>query len=203
MPLRLFALLLLALTPALTGFTFYDNLLDWEAAVGAHALETFDDVPAQGIPDEGGAIVLDGFSITADGNHGALEPCGGLCPPKVEGGFFRGDIHGLNALDVPTFNQFDFHSSISAFALEVFDVEEDLIVYGDGFLLEVFFPNDDETVFVGIVLAAPITTVEFSAFYSGFSIDNVRSVAVIPEPSMAVLVGLGLIAMGVRPRRVE
>lgn len=194
-------LLLLAL-PALTGFSVHGDLGDWEAAVGAHALETFDAVPDQGIPEEGGSIVLDGFAIEADGNHGSANGgCPELCPPMVQGGFFRGDVH-----DSPpevSYNEFVFHAPVSAFALELFDVEDNLIsVYGDGFS-ELVYVDDDERLFLGFVLDAPVSRFGFGADFQGFSVDDVRWVTAIPEPSTALLLGAGLVAVSARHRRTR
>jgi hypothetical protein len=190
---RLAALLVLA--PFLFGFSTFSSYFDWQAAVGAHELETFDDVPDQGIPPEGGSITLDGFSIVADGNHsGDGDICSGLCSPKVEGGAFHGDVHGL-AGDSLTFNQFVFDAPISAFALEFSNVEDQEIgVFGDGFLVNAFV-DDLETEFIGVILDAPVSTLKFSAFYQNFTVDNLRWVSAespVPEPSGALILALGL-----------
>ena len=51
-------------------FRSYRSEQEWQAAVGpVSEIETFNDVPQQEIPQGGGSIVLDGFSIVADGNY--------------------------------------------------------------------------------------------------------------------------------------
>ena len=198
----LIPLLLVALTPALTGFTTYDTLSEWQAVVGAHELEDFEDVPDQEIPAEGGSIQLDGFTIVADGNHGSDgDICSGLCAPKVEDGVFLGDIHG-NSDSSLNFVDFVFDAPISAFAMDIGDVEAcDIGVVFGGSSTFLFF-DEDETKFLGVVLDEPITSLSFSlAGFSFFTVDNVRWSPLIPEPTAALLFGTGFAVVGLASRR--
>lgn len=103
-------------------------------------------------------------------------------------------------LRVP-FNRFVFHSPISAFALEIFDVDLSS-VYGDGFS-ELLFLDIDERRFLGIVLDSPISSIVFSVDYETCHVDDVRRVSAIPEPSTALLLGAGLAAVATRRPRTR
>jgi len=61
--LRTLCLEALALLPLLTGFTVYDDLAAWQAAVGTHQIEDFESFPEMSLPIDGGTIDLDRFLV--------------------------------------------------------------------------------------------------------------------------------------------
>jgi hypothetical protein len=194
---------ILAFLPLLCGFTVYDNLADWQAAVGSYQTEDFESYQPTGFPAEGGQIPLDHFTLEADADGNDEWGSGGIGFGNWSE-FYSGPPLGIGFITTletcdgcgPTYERAIFPQPVSGLFLNVPWTEDgylglilgDQAAWGDG------YDNANHGMLIGVILDEPLTTIGFDAEHSWAFIDTIYwSVSQpIPEPSTVLLTALGL-----------
>jgi hypothetical protein len=207
MAMRMAALLLLLLARPAAALTGYDNLADWQAAVGAYQVDDLESYPEMRLPLRGGSIELDHFSIENDdqgdndwsGDSGLYLGHNWYSYPEIPDtmNLIVSTESGSPPYGGPHYIDAVFATPIRAYALDYSWCED---------------YEPDECTFRGVVLDEPVTRFHlagsgdlsddylFLCHHSWCAIDSVLW-APVPEPSTGLLVALGLAGLRRRERR--
>jgi hypothetical protein len=170
-------------------FTMFSSRATWEAASPGFITETFELVPDQIAPVEGGILTTSNFNFIIDENHGdiAIDSTGAIFGSKG----FHGDVHA-GGTDNPQFNNLVFDTATTGFGLDYASVdalELSVTIGAETFNLPFLSPEGD---FFGLTSDTPFSIVSIRQPSLGgggyYKLDNVSSV---PEPTTATLLLLG------------
>ena len=194
-------LLVLSLAPLLFGFTSYDSLAAWQAAVGPSEVEDFESFAEMRLPEDGGSSDFIRFAVEND-DQGDNEWTG-------DSGLYRGS-HWYAYPELPdTMNL-------------IISTEPDEPGIGGPYIIDAVFPqpiiaygleyswceDDEECAFDGFLLDEPVT--RFSLWEPGYcehswcAIDAIHWVnAPIPEPGTGALIASALAGLALRRRALR
>lgn len=201
--MRISSVLALALSIALPATAraaslVYADRAIWEAAVtGPIYTETFDSLPEQHVESGvGGTLETPVFDI--------LLPPGMVHGAFIDDGFFRGDLHVVDAT-VLEYNEFRFEQPITAFAADFLYIDQTsgvLITIGSETFRHLpvvvdFSVVPDSPTFFGVVSDTAVSSIVVRGGGSApriYDVDNV-SIAPIPEPTSWVLLAIGSLVL--------
>lgn len=190
--MRLAVLLSMLLALPASAVAVYDNLADWQAAVGAHQVEDFEGFAEVRLPVDGGTTDFVRFVVEND-DQGDNEWTGGSglylgsnwydpsVPQDTKQLFISTEPFGGEGIEGPTIIDAVFPQPIFAWAL----------VYS-------WCEDDSDCTFDGFVLDAPTTRVSlWEPAFCEHSWCGIEAIywAPVPEPATALLLTLGLLAL--------
>jgi hypothetical protein len=194
-------LLIAPTCPVSATITSYDTREEWEASVPHFVTDGFESYGAAST--SGGRLVFDAFDFVVPYNHQSIgtcwaypdDPlsCNNATPPSPPNVVLHGDVH----MDEDgSYNELEFHSTISWFAMDFLEVEDDM--YVDVSILGEVFAAYTGT-FLGVVSSDSFTTVHITGDRLAYAVDNVSYP--VPEPATGLLVAFGLAGLAVQRRR--
>jgi hypothetical protein len=194
--------LLIALTcPVGATIIHYDTRAEWEASVPHFVTDGFESYGP--VSTSGGRLVFDAFDFVVPYSHQPIGTCWAYpddplscnngTPPSPPNIVLHGDVH----MDEDgSYNELEFHSTISWFAVDFLEVEDELSM--DVSILGEIFTVQTGT-FLGIVSSEWFTTIQITGDRIAYAADNVSYP--VPEPSAALLLALGIVGIAAGRRR--
>jgi hypothetical protein len=194
--------LLIALAcPVSATIVRYDTRAEWEASVPHFLTDGFESYGA--LSTSSGRLVFDAFDFVVPYSHEPIgtcwaypdDPlsCNNTTPPSPPNVVLRGDVH---VDEDGSYNELEFHSPISWFAVDFLEVEDE--TYVDVSILGEVFAAYAGT-FLGVVSSELFTTIRITGDRLAYAADNVSHP--VPEPSTHLLLAFGLVGLAVGGRR--